>query len=297
MHEWITPPLFPMMMMMRPVLLLLLSVAPSRAASAPSSRTAETGGSRCANLVTDCGALPDDATDASAAFYRCMDLAAQRAGCVTVPPGAYRISPVELNVSNVEFRVDNRVVFRPHRTVGTTGSAGALFTFGQRKPTSPNYVTNVSLHGSAPGHFTSDVSTPLFKPWKIRAAAFGGIKGFLIANVLAKMSPADSRSELPDGDGRSQWCDFQTPTPVRALFPVRIPADGECALVSQPGILVRLFKVHGRRGRHTAESTRRRNLELILDRSIRRLWSSPAQERHGHELYKFVGRRRSDLAT
>ena len=150
--------------------------------------------------------MPDDATDASAAFYHCMNLAAQRAGCVTVPAGTYRISPVELNVSNVEFRVDNRVVFRPYQrgTVETTGS-GALFTFGQRWPTSPNYVANVSLHGSAPGRFTIDLSTPLRAPWKFRAAAFAGIKGFLIANVLAKMSPPDSRSELPDGDGRSQW--------------------------------------------------------------------------------------------
>jgi hypothetical protein len=175
----------------------------------------------CADLVVDCGAVPDDATDSAAAFYRCMALASQRSGCVTIPGGSYRISPVQFNQSNLEFTVANRAVFRPHSESSTGG--GALFTFGEHAPTSANYITNVSLHGLAPGRFIVDVSEPLRKPWRVRAVAFAGINGFALANVLAKMSPPDSRSELPDGDGRSQWYDLPTrflpPTTAFAAFP------------------------------------------------------------------------------
>ena len=200
------------------MLLLLLVLR-----SGGSTAAAEGISAGCADLVVDCGAVPDDATDSAAAFYRCMALASQRSGCVTIPGGSYRISPVQFNQSNLEFTVANRAVFRPHRDSESSTGGGALFTFGEHAPTSANYITNVSLHGLAPGRFIVDVSEPLRKPWRVRAVAFAGINGFALANVLAKMSPPDSRSEPPDGDGRSQWYDLPTrflpPTSAFAAFP------------------------------------------------------------------------------
>ena len=79
---------------MRLLLVLVLRSGASTAADEGSS-------AGCADLVVDCGAVPDDATDSAAAFYRCMALASQRSGCITTPAGSYRISPVQFNQSNL----------------------------------------------------------------------------------------------------------------------------------------------------------------------------------------------------